>query len=338
MGPKHPYQRSCTDILCCILFCINVGVMIGFALYGYTNGDTTNVYRATDEMGNVCGGSNTVTKSYPYSYFYNPTTGNLDRRTCVKACPGLNGNSPSNIDCYSAGNNLGKCTYDVIVNSSGQFNTTPTTTDLIGYDTYSVIGRVCIPTATVFSNAFSSYTTTFNDKLRQAGIANFIEDVQNVNTKLYLELEMASPGFGAVGCIINPLYGLFEMLCWMFHMAIAHIDHPSASRCNSTIFIQWRCNQPTIVCRQLWHQHSQPTFILILQYIRMDLFGSILFCCADDCMLLWTYSPCCSFVWHCWGVHFFCLSGYACAYHYGCCCICSVGLLPLCYGHPHRHC
>ena len=47
-GPRHPHNRSCTDILCCILFLINVGVMVGFALYGYSTGDTTNVYRATD--------------------------------------------------------------------------------------------------------------------------------------------------------------------------------------------------------------------------------------------------------------------------------------------------
>jgi len=47
-GPKHPYERSCTDIFCCLLMLINIGVMIAFALYGYTQGNTNNVYRATD--------------------------------------------------------------------------------------------------------------------------------------------------------------------------------------------------------------------------------------------------------------------------------------------------
>ena len=90
-------------------------MLVGFALYGYTNGDTYNVYRATDEKGNVCGGKGSYAKDYPYSYFYNPTTGNLDRRTCVKECPNYNSGSLSNIDCFASGNNKGKCTYDVRV-------------------------------------------------------------------------------------------------------------------------------------------------------------------------------------------------------------------------------
>ncbi len=47
-GPRDPYNRGCTDVICCLLMIINIGVMIGFAIYGYTKGDTTNVYRATD--------------------------------------------------------------------------------------------------------------------------------------------------------------------------------------------------------------------------------------------------------------------------------------------------
>ena len=61
-GPIHPYKRECTDIICCILFIILVGVMIGFGIYGYANGDTTNIYRGTGKtssgVGNQqCGGS-----------------------------------------------------------------------------------------------------------------------------------------------------------------------------------------------------------------------------------------------------------------------------------------
>lgn len=47
-GPRHPHNRECTDVFCCLLILINFGVLIAFALYGYTNGDTSNVYRATD--------------------------------------------------------------------------------------------------------------------------------------------------------------------------------------------------------------------------------------------------------------------------------------------------
>ncbi len=95
-------------------------------------------------------------------------------------CPNYDTGSLSNIDCYSAGNNLAKCSYDVVVDKNGSYNATPTQTNLIGYESSGLIGRVCVPTPTVFKTAFSSYTSTFSDKLRQAGVANFITDVQNV--------------------------------------------------------------------------------------------------------------------------------------------------------------
>ena len=184
-GPKHPYKRSCTDVLCCLLFIINVAVLIGFAMYGYTNGDANNVYRGVDQKSNICGGKNSSASAYPYVYFYNPISNGLSDRTCVKACPGLTGNTVSAIDCYSAGNNQNSCAYTVTINSSGNVNSISVSTSIIGYDTYSVIGRICIPSATVFNNAFINYTSTFSDALRQAGIANFIIDVETVSILLF---------------------------------------------------------------------------------------------------------------------------------------------------------
>jgi len=43
-----------------------------------------------------------------------------------------------------------------------------------------VINRVCVPSPTVFKNAFQDYATSISDHLRQAGVANFITDLQNV--------------------------------------------------------------------------------------------------------------------------------------------------------------
>ena len=114
-GPRDPYNRECTDVICCLLILINFGLLVGFALYGYTSGDTYNVYRATDEKGNVCGGRASLAMDYPYSYFYNPTTGDLSRRTCIKESTNYDSGSLSTIDCYSAGNNQAKCTYDITV-------------------------------------------------------------------------------------------------------------------------------------------------------------------------------------------------------------------------------
>jgi hypothetical protein len=82
----------------------------------------------------VCGGSNSVTISYPYTYFYNPTTGDLSHRTCVKSCPNYNSGTLSTIDCYIPGNLQGKCSYDATIGqNNGNLNTTVNTTAIIGY-------------------------------------------------------------------------------------------------------------------------------------------------------------------------------------------------------------
>lgn len=105
---------------------------------------------------------------------------------CVESCPFLQGNTPTQVNCFAAGVSAGNCTYTVIVDSNGNMNkSNPTAPDVIGYDTYSVIGRLCIPTATVFNNAFANYVNTFNDKLRQAGLANFVTDIQNVKIIIF---------------------------------------------------------------------------------------------------------------------------------------------------------
>jgi hypothetical protein len=157
-GPKHPYQRDCTDIFCCILFCINIGVLFAFAMYGYSNGDTTNVYRATDSGGNVCGGSGSNALAYPYSYFYNPSVDATGSRVCVKVCPSYSGNTLSTLDCYNAGISRANCSYDKTIDKNGSYTSgqSAQSGDLVGYETYSVIGRVCIPTATVFSAALAN--------------------------------------------------------------------------------------------------------------------------------------------------------------------------------------
>jgi hypothetical protein len=47
-GPKPPYQRDCTDFLCCLLMLLNMCILLAFALFGYARGGTSNLYRATD--------------------------------------------------------------------------------------------------------------------------------------------------------------------------------------------------------------------------------------------------------------------------------------------------
>jgi len=44
-------NRSCTDILCCIIFLVFIVGMFGAGIYGYTNGDPVALLTAWDSDG-----------------------------------------------------------------------------------------------------------------------------------------------------------------------------------------------------------------------------------------------------------------------------------------------
>ncbi|XP_072015999.1 choline transporter-like protein 2 isoform X1 [Amphiura filiformis] len=52
-GPTE--DRSCTDIICCLLFFVFVIGMVGLGGYAYYSGDPLTLIYATDYQGNVCG-------------------------------------------------------------------------------------------------------------------------------------------------------------------------------------------------------------------------------------------------------------------------------------------
>lgn len=98
--------------------------------YAYANGNLSKIFRATDSNGNACGDPTGPAADYPYAYFYNPTSGDLSNRYCVKTCPYFNSGSLTTISCY----NQGSCTYALTVTSTGSYTVSPSsTTQIIGY-------------------------------------------------------------------------------------------------------------------------------------------------------------------------------------------------------------
>ena len=71
-------NRECRDIFCWILFIINIGAMVYCSIYGYTTGNPDLIYRGTDVDNNICGLG--ITANYPYLYFTDPLSLNLDKR------------------------------------------------------------------------------------------------------------------------------------------------------------------------------------------------------------------------------------------------------------------
>ncbi|XP_078285761.1 choline transporter-like protein 2 isoform X2 [Rhinoraja longicauda] len=90
-------NRSCTDIICCLLFIV---ALVGYFIVGlvaWTHGDPRKVIYATDSRGEFCGQIGTSNEDKPFLFYFNilkcaspllllklqcPTT-----QICVKKCP-----------------------------------------------------------------------------------------------------------------------------------------------------------------------------------------------------------------------------------------------------------
>lgn len=157
--------------------------MIYFTIVAYASGNPTNIFRPISTAGVACGDTSSPAASYPYVYYSNPFD-MLNHRYCVASCPSLdsNGNVPTSIQVYPSGTTV---TFTVTVSSSGNANGSFTSSNVdVGYDSSLVLNRICMPSTTVFSNAFSSYTSAFSG-LQLGDLANFILDIRNVTVILF---------------------------------------------------------------------------------------------------------------------------------------------------------
>lgn len=92
--PKKP--RSCTDILCCLIFLLATVASIVAAIYGLSKGNTDNILQPFDSSGNACGRGELV--EYQYLYFNEVTmTDWTKKNACVKSCPIAD---DTKIDCF----------------------------------------------------------------------------------------------------------------------------------------------------------------------------------------------------------------------------------------------
>ena len=74
-------ERSCTDILCCLIYLFFIVVMVILAFYGISKGDPLNILTPFDTLNNKCGapigaGNSTITNTrdfteYKYKFFTN---------------------------------------------------------------------------------------------------------------------------------------------------------------------------------------------------------------------------------------------------------------------------
>jgi len=93
-GPTSDENRSCQDILCCLLFIAFLAGCVVVTALGFSQGNPDLITYVYDEDGNPCGKSGEAAADYPYLFLYNAVTqlNSLDtdlanQAICVKACP-----------------------------------------------------------------------------------------------------------------------------------------------------------------------------------------------------------------------------------------------------------
>ena len=93
-------ERSCTDLLCVVLFLVFVSCMFGLAFFGIANGNPAKLMAPYDFSSQICGHDPSV-KDYPKLYFTKLAPGWDDaidsdgalrrffyeKAVCVKECP-----------------------------------------------------------------------------------------------------------------------------------------------------------------------------------------------------------------------------------------------------------
>lgn len=195
--------------------------MVYLGVYGYDKGNPYVIFRGVDGNGRVCGDTaDAITANFPYVYWTDPAN-NLQLRSCVNACPTWDGSTVVQVSCSVAGD-CNSNTYQTVYDDQGNVITgSATAGDFVGYDTYSVLGRACVPNPNMFTTVFKSISSAFSSALNQGALADFINDTKN---NWYWLLAATGVGFLAAffvmfflrccaGCIVwLALFGIMFLL------------------------------------------------------------------------------------------------------------------------------
>lgn len=132
---------------------------------------------------NVCGDKrNPITSNFPYLYFYDPLD-SITYRMCVDSCPTYS-SSAATVSVPNAASDTDvswSSSWNVVYDTSGGHTGTPGTAGQFnGYDSYLLLGRLCVPNANMFSTAFTNITSTASSAFQQGDLGNFISDLKNV--------------------------------------------------------------------------------------------------------------------------------------------------------------
>ena len=208
-GPVE--DRSCTDVICCLVFLAFLVGLVGVSGYGLVYGDPMLFLTMWDADGNGCGASGNATEEYPYLYWpiidldkAKNDKGQIDVKellkfgTCVKECPLATGK----VDCYRNDymvdniNFVEDCVYSVVANPAeyaekydidlseyGDFEGVTSVIRIfdVRYETEVIGGKVCFPVIPEGAQKGGmAVVKKFYDeaisKLDESGVTDYIND------------------------------------------------------------------------------------------------------------------------------------------------------------------
>ncbi|XP_072255695.1 choline transporter-like protein 2 isoform X2 [Pyxicephalus adspersus] len=195
-GPIH--NRSCTDILCCILIVLAIIAYVAVGIVAWTYGDPRKVIYPTDSKGQFCGQAGTPNEKKPFLFYFNimkcasplvllefqcPTP-----QICVEQCPDrfltylTVATTQQNFDyykkfCREGFNNFSKSPVEVLKDRDCPAMITPS----------KPFTRRCFPAINVKKGVVTvGNETTFDDGRgqRQRNVSDLLEGAKKANVVL----------------------------------------------------------------------------------------------------------------------------------------------------------
>lgn len=175
-GPKR--NRSCTDLICAIIFIIFIAFWIVTLFYAWTKGNVNSLQTPWDEDGNQCG----VTEGYqlyPYIYFYKLidatsfASGDFYKKTfCVGACPTYT-IDPDIADLSTFG------ALNILCHDTTSSTLAGGCSAQLAYKSQLLLNNYCYPELDWVSSAGSSFSKAYSSLSSSLGAIDSLQEAAN---------------------------------------------------------------------------------------------------------------------------------------------------------------
>ncbi|KAM3134855.1 hypothetical protein pb186bvf_013024 [Paramecium bursaria] len=187
-GPIN--ERSCTDIICFLLFILSVAALAYISIQGYSKGKPDRLLALYDPNGSACG---IDYPNFPYLYWALPYGQYYNRTTCVQFCPNYTTSqqAPVTLTCQTnklVTSCLSKCLQSSDLSVSNLESETNLSTFVCIFNSTQMFNRFCYPT--YFVDQLSS-RVNFQSVLSLDTVSTYVSDLQTTAYAIYASFGVA---------------------------------------------------------------------------------------------------------------------------------------------------